>query len=93
MGAIKRREVYVRRVPRGATRCGKLWQIMFAPHGVYSSAKLVLAAELFSATLYMCIAVFAEPLPEGGSVMGGQGRADKPIDEIHRDLRENNLAS
>jgi len=71
-----------------AARYGKLRQIISAPEGGYSSAKLVLAAELFSATLCRSTTMFAEPLPKGGSVMGGHRGAGKPLGEILKALRE-----
>ena len=37
--------------------------------------------------------MFAEPLPEGGSVLSGHRGAGKPIGEIHRSLREPTLSS
>jgi len=72
----------------GAARCGKLSQRMLAPRGGYSSARLFLANELVFATLCMSTAVLAEALPEGGSVLGNQRGAGKPIGEIHVALRE-----
>ena len=65
--------------------------MMFAPKGGYNSAKFVLATELFFATLCKSNAVFAEPLPKGGSAMGCHRGAGKRIGEIHKALRETTL--
>ena len=54
-----------------ATRCGKLWQMIFEPQGGYRRASFVLAAELFFATLNRGTAVVAAPLPEGRYGPGG----------------------
>ena len=75
-------------MPGGATRCGKLRQIIFAPQGGYISAKLVLATELFFATLCRGTTVFAGPLPVGDNVLGGQMGVGNPLGEIRGVSRE-----
>ena len=65
----------------------------FAPQCGSRSAKSVLAAGLFFATLCRSTAMLAGPLLDEGNGLGGRRGAGKPIGEIHRAIRETTLPS
>ena len=54
-----------------APRCGKLWHMIFDPHGGDRKASCVLVDEFFFATLSRGTTVVAAPLPEGRYGLGG----------------------